>query len=151
MAPSHEVDGDGVAGRAVVGVDHDLQGPARAVAAAIRAQAQLGIANRVGMAGLPRHKAGKAFAAALDQVEPGMFAERRVRVGLARSVQKAGDSGKVFTVEVTHDPDIVHVHEASLVGVPYSSPEVSRPAAAKLAAAAFVQSSTPAAQRNCAR
>jgi hypothetical protein len=42
-----------------------------------------------------------------------MFAERGVSVGLARRVQEAGDRRKVFTVEVAHDPDIVHLHEAS--------------------------------------
>jgi hypothetical protein len=67
----------------------------------------------VGVAGFPRDEAGKAFAPSLDQVEPGMFAESGVRVGLARSLQEAGDSRKLFTVEVAHDPDIVHVHEAS--------------------------------------
>ncbi len=82
---AHEVCRDGVPRCAVVGVDDHLEGPARAVTAAIRAKVQLGITHRVGVAGFPRHKAGKALPASLDQVEPGMFAERRVRVGLARS------------------------------------------------------------------
>jgi len=42
-----------------------------------------------------------------------MLAERGMGVGLARSVQEPGDRRKVFTVEVAHDPDIVHVHEAT--------------------------------------
>ena len=110
---AHEVRRHGVTGCAMVGVDHDLEGPARPVTAAIGAKAQLGIAHRMGVAGFPGDEPGKALPPSLDQVEPGMLAERGMGVGLARSVQEPGDRRKVFTVEVAHDPDIVHLHEAS--------------------------------------
>jgi hypothetical protein len=97
----------------VVGVDDELESPARVVTAAIGAEAQLRIAHGVSVAGFPGDEPGKALAPSLNQVEPGMFAERGVSVGLARSIQESGDRGKVFTVEVPHDPDIVHVHEAT--------------------------------------
>ena len=75
---------DGVAGHAVVGVDDELEGPAA------RALGQLGVADRVVVARLPRHQAGEALAAALDQVEPLVLAQRAVAVGCGGHVEQLG-------------------------------------------------------------
>ena len=105
----HEVDGHRVAGRPVVGVDDDLEAPAGAVAApVVRAQAELGVADRVGVAWLPGHEPGEAFSSPLDQVEPGVLAEGRVGICLARRRQQLGDCGQVVLVEVALDLDVGH-------------------------------------------
>ncbi len=68
--------------------------------AAVRAQAELGVTHGVGVARFPGHQAGKALPPTLDQVEPGMFAEGGMGIGLARRRQQFGDGGQVFVVEV---------------------------------------------------
>ncbi len=73
----------------VMGVDHELESPR------VVAPRQLRIGHRVGVPGLPGDEAGEAGPAAVDQVEPGVVADRLVPVGPLGGVEQLGDDGHV--------------------------------------------------------
>ena len=74
---------------AVVGIDHELQGPG------VVAPGDLGVGHRVVVPGLPRDQAGEPGPASLDQVQPGVVVERAVAVGPLGGGQQARDLGDV--------------------------------------------------------
>jgi len=86
----------------VVGVDHELEGPARLAAC------HLGEADRVVVAGLPGDEAGVPGAAALDQVEPLVFAQWAMAVGPGGDVEQLLDGGDIDLPELPLDLDVVH-------------------------------------------
>jgi len=80
----------------------------------MRPQAQLGISDRVGMAGLPGDEPRETFSSSLDKVEPGVLTEGGVGVSFAGSRDELGDRGQVVVIEVALNLDVVHCPEASL-------------------------------------
>ncbi len=81
----HQVQADGVAGDAVVRIDHELKRPAA------RAPGHLGVPNRMVVAVLPRHQSGEAASPSLDQVQPGVLVQGGVGVSSGGRVEQAPD------------------------------------------------------------
>ena len=87
--------------------------PQLGVSAAIGAQAELSVPDRVGVARLPGDETGETLPSSLDEVEPCVLAERRVRVGFGCRSKQFGDCRPVFVVEVAFDLDVGHRPEAT--------------------------------------
>ena len=85
-----------------MGVDDEVELPAVVVAA------QLGVADGMVVARLPRHQPAVVRPATVDEVEPAVLVDGVVAVEAPGDIEKILDGGDVVVVELLLDLDLGH-------------------------------------------